>query len=62
MEGCNPDTLARAAQTGTGETPTYRAVGTDEPETQAHAQAHEQIQRTAVQEDNNQKATVDERQ
>ena len=32
MEGCNPDTMPRGTQTGTGETPTYRAGGTDEPE------------------------------
>lgn len=43
MEGCNPDTLARAAKTGTGDDPTYRAEETEEPETQAHVEATKQI-------------------
>lgn len=60
MEGFTPDTLARAAKTGTGDDPTYRAEETEEPETQAHVEATKQIQRAAAQEDKNPIAMVDE--
>lgn len=43
MEGCNPDTMPRGSLTGTGDTPTYRAGVTEEPETRAQAGATEQI-------------------